>query len=86
MSASIVRRHRNWSIVTFLAAGWFLHDAIWHLMLAVFGMNAFVGMEFSLPDLGLYQIFPDRWIQTFAFLFAMCAAWLLLWLGWRLRK
>ncbi len=55
-------------------------------MLAVFGMNSIVGMEFSLPDLGAYHIYPDRAIQTFAFLFATVAAGLLLWLGLWVRK
>ncbi len=77
---------RAWSVVALLAAGFFIHDAIWHIMLAVFGMNAIVGMEFSLPDLGAYHIYPDRSIQMFAFLFATVAAGLLLWLGLRLRK
>jgi hypothetical protein len=77
---------RAWAVVALLAAGFFIHDAVWHLMLAVFGMNAIVGMEFSLPDLGAYHIYPDRMTQTFAFLFAMVAASLLLWLGLRLRK
>lgn len=77
---------RAWAIVALLAAGFFIHDAIWHAMLAIFGMNTFVGMEFSLPDLGAYHIYPDRAIQTFAFLFATVAASLLLWLGLRLRK
>jgi hypothetical protein len=75
-----------WAVVALLAAGWFLHDAVWHLMLAVFGMNTLMGMEFSLPDLGAYHIYPDRTIQTFAFLFAVVAAGLLLWLGLRLRR
>lgn len=77
---------RAWAVVALLAAGWFLHDAIWHAMLVVFGMNTFLGMEFSLPDLGAYHIYPDRVIQTFAFLFAIVAAGLLLWLGLRLRN
>ena len=82
--ASISRR--AWAVVALLAAGWFLHDAVWHLILAVFGMNTLMGMEFSLPDLGAYHIYPDRAIQTFAFFFALVAAGLLLWLGLRLRK
>ncbi len=82
--ATMIRR--SWAIVALLAAGWFLHDAIWHLMLAVFGMNAFVGLEFSLPDLGAYQIYPDQVVQIFAFLFAIVAAGLLLWLGLRPNK
>ena len=49
-------------------------------------MNALVGMEFSLPDLGAYHIYPDRVVQMFAFLFAMFATGLLLWLGLRLGK
>ncbi len=77
---------RAWAVVALLAAGFFIHDAIWHAMLVMFGMNAIVGMEFSLPDLGVYHIYPDRAIQTFAFLFAIVAASLLLWLGLRLRK
>lgn len=77
---------RALAVVALLAAGFFIHDAVWHAMLVVFGMNAFLGMEFSLPDLGVYHIYPDRAIQTFAFLFAMIAASLLLWLGLRLRK
>lgn len=75
-----------WAVIALLAAGFFLHDAVWHIMLVLFGMNAFVGMEFSLPDLGAYHIYPDRVVQTFAFLFALIAASLLLWLGLRLRK
>ncbi len=77
---------RTWAAVALLAAGFFIHDAIWHIMLAVFGMNAIVGMEFSLPDLGAYHIYPDRAIQMFAFLFATVAAGLLLWLGLWVRK
>lgn len=77
---------RVWAVVGLLAAGWFLHDAIWHLMLAAFGMNTLMGMEFSLPDLGAYHIYPDRAVQTFAFLFATVVAGLLLWLGFRLNK
>ena len=69
-----------------VVAGFFLHDALWHMMLAVFGMNSIVGMESSLPDLGASHIYPDRATQTFAFLFAAIAAGLLLWLGLRLRK
>ena len=75
-----------WSVIALLAAGFFLHDAVWHIMLVLFGMNAFVGMEFSLPDLGAYHIYPDRVVQVFAFLFAMVATGLLLWLGLRLNK
>ncbi|HEX9133695.1 MAG TPA: hypothetical protein VF844_15495 [Ktedonobacteraceae bacterium] len=77
---------RAWAVIVLLAAGFFIHDAIWHAMLAVFGMNTMVGMEFSLPDLGAYHIYPDRAIQTFAFLFAAVAANLLFWLGLRLRN
>lgn len=82
---SIMSR-RAWAVVALLAAGWFLHDAVWHLLLATVGMNMLVGMEFSLPDLGAYHISPDRAIQTFAFFFAAVAASLLLWLGGRLCK
>jgi hypothetical protein len=85
-SKKVAMRRRAWAIVALLAAGFFLHDALWHAMLAVFGMNAVVGMEFSLPDLGAYEIYPDRAVQTFAFLFATVAAGLLLWLGLRLRR
>ncbi len=49
-------------------------------------MNVFVGMEFSLPDLGAYHMYPDRAVQMFAFLFATVATGLLLWLGLRLGK
>ncbi len=80
------KTRRAWAVIALLAAGFFLHDAVWHIMLVLFGMNAFVGMEFSLPDLGAYHIYPDRVVQTFAFLFAIVAAGLLLWLGLRLRK
>lgn len=75
-----------WAVIALLAAGFFLHDAVWHIMLVLFGMNAFVGMEFSLPDLGAYHIYPDQVVQMFAFLFATVAAGLLLWLGLRLGK
>ncbi len=81
-----IMSRRGWAVAALLAAGWFLHDAVWHLMLAVFGMNTLMGMEFSLPDLGAYHIYPNRVVQTFAFLFAMVAAGLLLWLGLRLRR
>jgi hypothetical protein len=82
----ITKARMAWSVIALLAAGFFLHDAVWHLMLVLFGMNAFVGMEFSLPDLGAYQIYPDRVAQMFAFLFATVAAGLLLWLGLWLGK
>jgi hypothetical protein len=82
---AIMSRHA-WAVAFLLAAGWFLHDAVWHLMLALFGMNTLMGMEFSLPDLGTYHIYPDRAVQTFAFLFAMVVAGLLFWLGLRLRR
>ncbi len=82
----ITKARMIWSVIALLAAGFFLHDAIWHLMLVLFGMNAFVGMEFSLPDLGAYHIYPDRLVQMLAFLFATFATGLLLWLGLRLKK
>lgn len=81
-----IMSRRAWAAVALLAAGWFLHDAVWHLMLAAFGMNTLMGMEFSLPDLGAYHIYPDRAIQTFAFFFAAVVAGLLFWLGLRLRR
>jgi hypothetical protein len=81
-----VMSRRAWAVFVLLAAGWFLHDAVWHLMLAAFGMNTLMGMEFSLPDLGAYHIYPDRAIQTFAFFFAAVVAGLLLWLGVRLHR
>ena len=77
---------RAWAVVALLAAGFFIHDAVWHAMLVVFGMNTIVGMEFSLPDLEVYHIYPTRVARTFAFLFATVAASLLLWLGLRLGK
>jgi hypothetical protein len=86
MGKRAIMTHRAGAVVALLAAGWFLHDAVWHLMLAVFGMDTIIGMEFSLPDLGAYQIYPDRVIQTFALLFATATASLLLWLGLWLRK
>lgn len=82
----ITKTRMAWSVIALLAAGFFLHDAVWHIMLVLFGMNAFVGMEFSLPDLGAYHIYPDRLVQMLAFLFASVAAGLLLWLGLRLGK
>jgi hypothetical protein len=84
-STRATRTRRAWATVALLAAGFFLHDALWHAMLAIFGMNAVVGMEFSLPDLGTSHIYSDRGVQTFAFLFATVVAGLLLWLGLRLR-
>jgi hypothetical protein len=81
-----IMSHRTAATIALVAAGFFLHDALWHAMLSVFGMNTLVGMEFSLPDLGAYHIYPDRAVQTLAFLFAAVAADLLLWLGLRLRK
>ena len=48
---------QTWAVISLLAAGFFLHDAVWHIMLVLFGMNAFVGKEFSLPDLGAYHIY-----------------------------
>ena len=82
----ITKTRMAWSVIALLAAGFFLHDAVWHIMLVLFGMNAFVGMEFSLPDLGAYHIYPDQMMQMFAFLFATVVAGLLLWLGFRLNK
>jgi hypothetical protein len=82
----VTKTHMAWSVIALLAAGFFLHDALWHIMLVLFGMNAFVGMEFSLPDLSTYYIYPDQVVQMFAFLFAIVAAGLLLWLGLRLKK
>ena len=82
----VTKTRMIWSVLVLLAAGFFLHDAAWHIMLVLFGMNAFVGMEFSLPDLGAYHITPDRLVQMLAFLFATVAAGLLLWLGLRLNK
>ncbi len=77
----ITKTRMAWSVIALLAAGFFLHDAVWHIMLVLFGMNAFVGMEFSLPDLGAYHIYPDQVVQIVAFLFASVAAGLLLWPG-----
>ncbi len=74
------------AVVVLLTTGFFIHDALWHAMLAVFGMNTIVGMEFGLPDLGAYHIYPDRAVQTFGFLFATVVASLLLWFGLRLSK
>ncbi len=81
----ITKARIAWSVIALLAAGFFLHDALWHITL-VFGMNALFGMEFSLPDLGAYHIYPDRIVQMLAFLFATVVAGLLLWLGLRLYK
>lgn len=81
-----IMSRRAWAVVALLAAGWFLHDAVWHLMLVVFGMNTLMGMEFSLPDLGAYHIYPDQAIQTFAFLCAAAVVGLLFWLGLWLHK
>lgn len=81
----ITKTRMAWSVIALLAAGFFLHDALWHITL-VFGMNMLFGMEFSLPDLGAYHISPDRAMQMFAFLFATVAAGLLLWLGLWLGK
>lgn len=36
---------RALAVVALLAAGFFIHDALWHAMLAVFGMNTIVGTE-----------------------------------------
>ena len=81
----VTKTHIVWSVIALLAAGFFLHDALWHITL-FFGMNELFGMEFSLPDLGAYHIYPDQMVQIFAFLFAIVAVGLLLWLGLRLNK
>lgn len=73
------RRRRRWAIVALLAAGWFLHDATLRAALATLGVNALIGMEFSLPDLSRQRILPDRPTQAFALLFP----WLLLLGRWR---
>lgn len=84
MSRRSVTRCHMGGVIALLAAGWFLHDAVLHAALLVFGMNWLLGMEFSLSDLTHHNISPDRAVQTVAVLFAVTAAGILLWIGRRL--
>jgi hypothetical protein len=70
-------------VIALLVAGWFIHDAVLHAVLVVYGMNWLLGMEFSLPDLSATGVSPDRMIQAFALLFALAAASIFLWVGLR---
>ncbi len=86
MLSRLTSRHPMGGVIALLAAGWFIHDAVLHAALLVFGMNWLLGLEFSLPDLTKYNISPDRAIQTFALLFAVAAASALLSVGLRHRR
>lgn len=45
-------------VLTLPAAGWFIHGAVLHTGLVIFGMNALVATVFSLPNLSAQGIFP----------------------------
>lgn len=83
MLSRLTTRHPVGGVIALLAAGWFIHDAVLHAALLIFGMNWLLGLEFSLPDLTKYNISPNRAIQTFALLFAVSAAGALLSAGLR---
>ena len=79
-------KRETWRAVALIGVGFFLHDAIWHALLATVGMNGWVAMEFSLPDLGPMGIHPDRAIQGMAFVIAVLLAALLALTARRLRR
>ncbi len=74
---------RAWTVIALLGAGWFIHDAIWHFLLATIGMRSVVALEFSLPDLSVYHLQPDRAVQALGCLVAAALAGLLLTIGIR---
>ena len=78
-------KRETWRVVALIGIGYLLHDAIWHALLATVGMNGWVAMEFSLPDLGPMGVHPDRAIQGMAFVFAALLAVLLVLTARRLR-
>ena len=75
----------TWRTVALIAAGWFIHDAIWHFLMVAYGMSGLVTIEFSLPDLEALGIHPDRGIQTMALLIFILFTLLLLYVARRLR-
>ncbi len=79
-------KRETWGMVALIGVGYFLHDAIWHALLATAGMNGWVAMEFSLPDLGPMGVHPDRAIQGMAFAIAVLFAVLLALTARRLRR
>ncbi len=52
----ITKTRMAWSVIALLAAGFFLHDAVWHLMLVLFGMNALVENTPAVRHLALRQL------------------------------
>ncbi len=78
-------RRETWRALALVGAGWFIHDAVWHLLMAVFGMTGMVTLEFSLPDLGALGIYPDRAVQAAALLIAVVLGLALLGAAGRLR-
>ena len=79
-------KRETWRMVTLIGVGFFLHDAIWHALLATVGMNGWVAMEFSLPDLGPMGVHPNRAIQGMALVIALLLAVLLALTARRLRS
>ncbi len=77
-------KRETWRILALIAAGWFIHDAIWHFLMVAYGMTGLVTMEFSLPDLEALGIHPDRGIQTMALLVSITFALLLFYVARRL--
>lgn len=75
----------TWRIWALVAAGWFIHDAIWHFLMVSYGMTGIVTIEFSLPDLEALGIHPDRGVQTTALLLSIMFALLLFYVAKRLR-
>ncbi len=78
-------KRETWRTLALLAAGWFIHDAVWHVMLVLFGMTGLISQEFSLPDLQLLGIHPDPATQTLAFVVAVVLGGACLLLARRLR-
>ena len=79
-------KRETWWMVALIGVGYFLHDAIWHALLATAGMNGWVAMEFSLPDLGPMGVHPDRAIQGMAFAIAVLFVVLLALMARRLHR
>lgn len=78
-------KRETWRILALVGAGWFIHDTIWHFLMVAYGMTGLVTAEFSLPDLEVLGIHPDRRTQTIALIVATGLALLLLYIARRLR-
>jgi len=77
-------KRKIWQTLALIGAGWFIHDAVWHFLMVAYGMSGIVTIEFSLPDLEVLGIRPDRGIQVMALIIAIVFALLLLYVSRRL--